>query len=198
MPVFMDVVMTGLARTVDRFGDAVLLRRTWGDGIHLAFASVDTAADCAVSLQQTMAAFDLGAMGLDPLRGMRIGAHVGPVYEERDPFTNELSYMGANVTRAGARRAGYARRRGVRHPPIRGGGRARGSGALVVPVRRDRAGGEESRAPSDVPPPASRRPDVRLTAGNGLASSTCASSSPAARSTTPVGWPLTSRSPPGC
>ena len=100
MPAFMDGVMSELAKCVDAFGDGVLLRRTWGDGIHLAFASVDVAADCAVALQRRMAEIDLDDLGLGSLRGMRIGAHVGPVFEETDPFTHERSYMGANVTRA--------------------------------------------------------------------------------------------------
>jgi class 3 adenylate cyclase len=51
-------------------------------------------------MQQTMSALTLDTVGLGSLRGLRIGAHVGPVYEEIDPFTNEISYMGAGVTRA--------------------------------------------------------------------------------------------------
>jgi adenylate cyclase len=100
MPAFMQAVMGNLAKRIEDFGDGVLLRRTWGDGIHLAFDSVDTAASCAVALQRGMAAIDLRAGGLGSLRGLRVGAHVGPVYEETDPITGQLSYMGANVTRA--------------------------------------------------------------------------------------------------
>lgn len=100
MPVFVDSVMGGLARSIDDHGDDVLVRRTWGDGIHLAFASVDTAASCAVALQRAMTEIDLHGCGLDSIRGLRVGAHVGPVYEETDPVTGDLSYMGANVTRA--------------------------------------------------------------------------------------------------
>jgi hypothetical protein len=143
MPTFMDGVMRPLATCVDGFGDGVVLRRTWGDGIHLAFESVDLAAACAVALQRSMARIELERLGLPTIRGMRIGAHVGPVYEEIDPFTGQRSYMGANVTRAARVEPGTPEGEVyVTHPfaalaELEGGGRWSCQYVGIVPAAKD-------------------------------------------------------------
>lgn len=91
-------VLTALAATIDRFGDAVLLRETWGDGIYLVIDEVPTAAACALALQRTIADIDLGGLGLGELRGLRVGAHVGPVLSGWDPITDRLRVSGRHVT----------------------------------------------------------------------------------------------------
>lgn len=91
-------VLTALARTIDGFGDAVLLRETWGDGIYLVLADVTAAAACALALQETMASIDLPALGLGALRGLRVGAHVGPVLDGWDPITGRNRISGRHVT----------------------------------------------------------------------------------------------------
>lgn len=100
LPTFMDEVMRPIGECIASFGDDVLLRATWGDGIYLVFADTLRAAQCALALQATMRAIDLDAIGLGVLKGLRIGAHVGPAFDGVDPVTGGRSVYGANVTRA--------------------------------------------------------------------------------------------------
>jgi len=96
---FLDAVMAPLARTLDRFGDEVLFRNSWGDGLYVVLRDVVAAASCALDLQETMAGLDLAARGLPPGLGLRVGAHVGPVFEAVDPIRGERNYYGVEVTR---------------------------------------------------------------------------------------------------
>lgn len=100
IPRFMDDVMGPIAETIELFGDDVLLRHTWGDGLYLVFTGVEPAAMCALSLQDTMRTIDLARLGLSQLRGMRIGGHAGPVFEGWDRVRRERNFFGASVTRA--------------------------------------------------------------------------------------------------
>jgi hypothetical protein len=100
IPLFMEYVMGPLAESIDGFGDRVLLRQTWGDGLYLVFEDTECAAECALDMQRALQALDLSALGLATLRGMRIGGHVGPVFQGWDRVRKELTFFGANVTRA--------------------------------------------------------------------------------------------------
>ncbi len=100
LPTFMSEVMAPLADVIDRFADRVLIRHTWGDGIYLVFSTVEASAHCALEMQAAMAALELERNGLGALRGMRVGIHVGPVFEGTDPISGQTSIYGANVTRA--------------------------------------------------------------------------------------------------
>ncbi len=99
MGVFLDAVMTPLARTLDRFGDDILFRNSWGDGLYVVLRDVTAAASCALALQDAMRELDPTAVGLPPTLGLRIGAHVGPVFEAVDPIRGERNYYGVEVTR---------------------------------------------------------------------------------------------------
>jgi class 3 adenylate cyclase len=100
IPTFMDHVMARLADTIDAYGDDVLVRQTWGDGLYLVLRDVPSAARCALALQQTFAAIDLQTLGLGALRGMRIGAHAGPVFRGTDHIRREVAFYGSAVVRA--------------------------------------------------------------------------------------------------
>jgi hypothetical protein len=99
MGVFLDAVMAPLARTLDRFGEDVLFRNSWGDGLYVVLRDVVAAASCALALQETMAGLDPAAVGLPSGLGLRVGAHVGPVFEAVDPIRGERNYYGVEVTR---------------------------------------------------------------------------------------------------
>jgi adenylate cyclase len=99
MGVFLDAVMTPLARTLQRFDGDILFRNSWGDGLYVVLRDVTAAASCALALQDTMRELDPAAVGLPPSLGLRIGAHVGPVFEAVDPIRGERNYYGVEVTR---------------------------------------------------------------------------------------------------
>lgn len=97
---FHDLVMTALARQVDQFRPHFLSGNTWGDGLYLVFDDVPAAAECALALQELIKTIDLRRSGLEGLRGMRIAAHAGPVFEGTDPMTGRPTFFGAGVTQA--------------------------------------------------------------------------------------------------
>jgi class 3 adenylate cyclase len=99
MGVFLDAVMTPLATTLDRYDADILFRNSWGDGLYVVLRDVTAAASCALALQDTMRELDPAAVGLPTTLGLRIGAHVGPVFEAVDPIRRERNYYGVEVTR---------------------------------------------------------------------------------------------------
>ena len=89
-----------MAEVLEGFGESVLLRNTWGDGIYLVFADVNQAARCALDLQIAMSELRLDHMELPDHLGLRLGGHFGPVYEGEDPIVGAKSFFGAHVSRA--------------------------------------------------------------------------------------------------
>jgi len=97
--VFYESVMAAMAESIDRSGDEVLFRNSWGDGLYLVYETVRGAAVGALALQEAFRALDLSALGLPPDMGLRIGVHAGPVFAAVDPIRREPSYFGTHVTR---------------------------------------------------------------------------------------------------
>jgi hypothetical protein len=96
---FVRSVMGPLGTTLDGFDAHIQHRNSWGDGLYVVLDEVSTAAHCALALQATMKTLDLDRAGLPFTLGLRVGAHVGPVFEARDPIRNERNFYGVEVTR---------------------------------------------------------------------------------------------------
>lgn len=97
---FQDVVMGAVADALDRFGERVLHRNTWGDGLFAIASDVVTGAEAALAIQDALARLDLTAAGLPPDLAMRIGGHVGPLLPVWDPVLRAPTLMGRELTRA--------------------------------------------------------------------------------------------------
>ena len=97
---FAEHVLGGIATILDRYGDKIDYRNTWGDAFYAVFADAPTAAACALDLQDTMAAMDLAGAGLPTHLALRLSLHLGPVIPLSDPVTKTPTFMGAHVTRA--------------------------------------------------------------------------------------------------
>jgi class 3 adenylate cyclase len=100
LPPFTEVVMGALARVAHDFKDDIAFINTWGDGVFAVFPDAGRAAACALAMQRAMAGLDLKAAGLPPHLGLRLGGHLGPIYELADPITGGPNYYGAHVSRA--------------------------------------------------------------------------------------------------
>lgn len=98
-PVFVREAVGLFARVLDRHRRRILFRNTWGDGLYVVAADVETAANCAIELQEEMTSLDLKRVGLPESMGLRLGAHVGPVYRLRDPVLKRMCFTGAHVCR---------------------------------------------------------------------------------------------------
>jgi len=100
LPRFVNTVLGASAAVVDRYRKDILLANTWGDGLFLVFDDAGKAADCALDLQEAIAAVDLAAAGLPSDMALRLGGHLGPVYTARDPILKRDNFFGAHVSRA--------------------------------------------------------------------------------------------------
>ncbi|HEX8640250.1 MAG TPA: adenylate/guanylate cyclase domain-containing protein [Allosphingosinicella sp.] len=100
LPAFWGGVMRSVAEVLDRHGDAVDCRNSWGDALYAVTGSAPEAADIALELQDALAAFDYATLGLDGTGGMRIGAHYGPAYRTVDHITGRTTFYGTEVSKA--------------------------------------------------------------------------------------------------
>jgi hypothetical protein len=100
LPAFAEQVMGALGAVTARFRPQIELLNTWGDGIFAVFADAGDAAACALALQEAMASVDLAAHDLPGLLKLRVGGHLGPVFELFDPVMARPNVYGAHVSRA--------------------------------------------------------------------------------------------------
>lgn len=99
IPAFFTHVLGALGGVLAQYGDRVLYRNTWGDGIYVVLSDAATAARCALELQAALAALDLPAWSLPETLALRLGGHFGPVFEGTDPVLHLTTYFGAHVSR---------------------------------------------------------------------------------------------------
>ena len=92
-------MLGALGGVLVQYGDRVLYRNTWGDGIFVVMSDALIAARCALQLQAALDALDLPACGLPDSLALRLGGHFGPVFETTDPVQLITNYFGAHVSR---------------------------------------------------------------------------------------------------
>ncbi len=77
---------------------------TWGDGLYLVFDDPVACADFALRLLRRLEDFDFPGHGFalkeDKQPGVRIGLHIGPVFEGHDAVLDRINYFGSHVSRA--------------------------------------------------------------------------------------------------
>jgi class 3 adenylate cyclase len=100
LPVFTEKIMGTLGEVARRYKQHIAFVNTWGDGIFVVFRDAGRAAACALDMQDAMDRIDLVAAGLPATLKLRLGGHLGPVYELDDPVTDRPNYYGAHVSRA--------------------------------------------------------------------------------------------------
>ncbi len=96
---FQEEVINKIAEALVPFSEQILSGRTWGDALYLVFEDVEAAADCALLLRDTAHQIDYAALGLDPIRGLRLAAHATPVFEGWDPISDSRLFYGVGVTK---------------------------------------------------------------------------------------------------
>jgi class 3 adenylate cyclase len=99
IPAFVSHLLGAFGDVLARYGEHVLYRNTWGDGLFVVLGDAPAAAQCALDLQAAMAAIDLPACGLPETLALRLGGHFGPVFETTDPVLHLTNYFGAHVSR---------------------------------------------------------------------------------------------------
>jgi tetratricopeptide (TPR) repeat protein len=99
LPAFSGLVMSCLARVLNRYGAEVEYRNTWGDALIAVISNAQSAARCALDLQDAMDGIDLKAAGLPTHLALRLSGHVGPVFPILDPVLGLPSFMGSHISR---------------------------------------------------------------------------------------------------
>ena len=99
LPRFMNHVMGGIAEVLNRFGDHVEFRNTWGDAIYAVIDRPQTAASLALALQARLADLPPELTPPGDIAGMRIGLHYGPVWVGTDRVTGNRLWYGGEVNR---------------------------------------------------------------------------------------------------
>ena len=97
LPEFWNAVIGRAAAVIDTYAADVCSHNSWGDAVYIVTRTPGSAARLALELRAAfssdrVAAFSAGA-------GMRISAHVGPVYEAIDPISGATTFFGREVTR---------------------------------------------------------------------------------------------------
>lgn len=95
---FLETVMGRIAGILDRHGDKVLARNSWGDAIYAVITSPNEAAEIALEIQAELNPRLLQEIGLPKEDGMRISLHHGPIFEHFDAVQGARTFYGTEVT----------------------------------------------------------------------------------------------------
>jgi class 3 adenylate cyclase len=99
LPRFAETILGAFAAVLERHGDDVWYRNTWGDALYVVLANAAEAAACALELQEAIGGIDLDRCGLPAELALRLGGHVGPVLPTYDPVLQSRAFMGSHVSR---------------------------------------------------------------------------------------------------
>lgn len=94
---FVEEALGRLANALERFGNRVVTKNTWGDNIFLILSDALTTAEAAMAVESAWSDVDFAAYGLPSDLSIRVGATVGPVRRFDDPVTGRTNYFGAFV-----------------------------------------------------------------------------------------------------
>jgi class 3 adenylate cyclase len=100
LPAFWTEVMDRIATVIARNSAAIAYRNTWGDALFAVIHSAGDAAEVALELLEQLAMVDRTALGMDDAAGLRIGAHLGPIYSGEDSVCGGINFFGTEVNRA--------------------------------------------------------------------------------------------------
>ena len=95
---FLQVVMGRIAKVLDRHGEAVLTRNSWGDAVYAVITTPAQAAEIALEIQEELDPESLQQIGLPAGDGMRISLHHGPIFEHFDAVQGARTFYGTEVT----------------------------------------------------------------------------------------------------
>lgn len=99
-PSFLVHFLGAVADMLHTCGVPPVFVNTWGDGLFMVFEDVVAGADFALRLRDAVLSEDWPARGLPAGTNLRIGMHVGPVFEALDPIIGRPNYFGSHVVRA--------------------------------------------------------------------------------------------------
>lgn len=87
-------------KVISKYDDAVLVRRSQGDGLFIVFTSLQAAIDVSVGLKDMVLSTDWESLGLPGDLTARFALDTGPCYSFIDPIARQTDLSGAHVIRA--------------------------------------------------------------------------------------------------
>jgi tetratricopeptide (TPR) repeat protein len=99
LPAFWREIMFRISQVLDRHGEAVVFRNTWGDALYAVIDTAHHAVSVAFQLQEELEQVDRRILRIDSSAQMRIGLHLGPIYRGMDFVTGLINYYGTEVSR---------------------------------------------------------------------------------------------------
>ena len=99
LPLFMHEVMGRMSQVLDKYGDHVEFRNTWGDAIYAIVDEPRHASALALDLQIALADIPKELTPAGEESGMRIGVHFGPIWVGTDRITGNRLWYGGEVNR---------------------------------------------------------------------------------------------------
>lgn len=99
LPVFASSILGRIGAVLDRYGDAVLYRNSWGDALYAVVSTPGVAAELVLELQRKLRDMPQELRDCADHCGMRIGVHHGPIYRAWDAVMQRPSFFGTEVTR---------------------------------------------------------------------------------------------------
>ena len=100
VPRYVEGFLAALADTMRRSRLRPVYKNTWGDAICLVFADPLAAADCALTMRDTIRRTDWTRLGLPGHLNLRIGLHAGPAYCLDEPLMERRNFFGSHVNQA--------------------------------------------------------------------------------------------------
>src|SRR3546814_12109164 len=91
--------MQTLAKLLDRHAPHVLVRKTWGDALHVVTDDAASAAHIVSEIHHTLEQHRLRDDGVLGDLELRIAAHYAPAYAGFDPVEEKTSYYGRSEER---------------------------------------------------------------------------------------------------
>lgn len=97
---FITEYLKRVADLIAQYNDCIAVRETAGDGLYLAFTTLESAGCCALDLAEMVERTAWESLGFSiPLR-LRVALHAGPVILSHDPITGLPKGVGSHVSRA--------------------------------------------------------------------------------------------------
>lgn len=97
LPRFQRELLTPIAALIDRQGERVLVRKTWGDALHLVTRDARSAAELAAGIQSFIEKRRLRHKDLLGDLELRIAAHYAPAYFGFDPIESRATAYGTQL-----------------------------------------------------------------------------------------------------
>jgi hypothetical protein len=98
LPVFWAHFMRAIGARLAPLGPRLLLRRTWGDALHLVLTDALATAEAACAIQACLEELHPSLPGALADLELRLAAHYAPVFAGRDPVEDAGTYFGTQLS----------------------------------------------------------------------------------------------------